>query len=87
TALRAAADFAASLRGEGTDNMAELTYAERKRIHHLKYYTWVEQQGRSAEELDDQWYHQERSFQGVQRQTGEIDALITEFNERTGLLK
>ncbi|MDR1899177.1 MAG: pyridoxal-phosphate dependent enzyme, partial [Treponema sp.] len=39
TALRAAADFAASLRGEGTDNMAELTYAERKRIHHLKYYT------------------------------------------------
>jgi cysteine synthase len=87
TALRAAADFAASLQGEGTDNMLELTYAERKRIHNLKYYTWVEQQGRTAEELNDQWYRQERSFQGVQRQTEEIDALIGEFNKRTGLLK
>jgi cysteine synthase len=87
TALGAAADFAASLLGEGTDNMLELTYAERKRIHHLKYYTWVEQQGRTAEELNDQWYRQEKSFAGVQGQTGEIDALIDEFNERTGLLK
>jgi cysteine synthase len=87
TSLKAAADFAASLRGEGTDNMRELTYPERKRVHNLKYYTWVEQQGRTAGELDDQWYHQEESFLGVQRQAAAIDVLIKEFNERTGLLK
>ena len=87
TALKAAGDFAASLRGESTDNMLELGYRERKRVHNLKYYTWVEQQGRTAEELDDQWYHQEKSFAGVQKQVDEIDALITEFNQRAGLLK
>ncbi|MDR3334845.1 MAG: pyridoxal-5-phosphate-dependent protein subunit beta [Treponema sp.] len=80
--IDAAVDFAASLRGEGTDNMLELTYPERKRVHNLKYYTWVEQQGRSMEELDDQWYHQEKSFLGVQKQADAIDALITEFNDR-----
>jgi cysteine synthase len=84
--LDAAADFAASLLGEGTDNMLELTYAERKRVHNLKYYTWVEQQGRTAEDLNDQWYHQEKSFAGVQTQAEEIDALINEFNAKTGLL-
>jgi cysteine synthase len=86
TTLKAAADFAASLLGEGADNMLELTYPERKRVHNLKYYTWVEQQGRSAEELDDQWYHQEKNFLAVQKQAAGIDALINEFNDRTGLL-
>ncbi|MDR2485994.1 MAG: pyridoxal-phosphate dependent enzyme [Treponema sp.] len=85
--VNAAADFAASLKGEGTDNIQELTYIDRKRIHNLKYFTWVEQQGRTAEELNDQWYHQEKSFLGVQKQAEEIDALITEFNERTGLIR
>ncbi|GHV93592.1 pyridoxal-5'-phosphate-dependent protein subunit beta [Spirochaetia bacterium] len=84
--LDAAADFAASLRREGTDNMLELTYAERKRVHNLKYYTWVEQQGRTAEELNDQWYNQEETFLAVQKQAAEIDALIDDFNKRTGLL-
>jgi cysteine synthase len=85
--LDAAADYAASLAGQKTDNMLELTWPERKRVHHLKYYTWVEQQGRSSEELDDQWYHQEKNFLGVQKQADQIDELINEFNERTGLLK
>jgi hypothetical protein len=84
--LDGAADFAASLLGEGTDNMMELSYVERKRVHNLKYYTWVEQQGRTAEELEDQWYCQEKNFLAVQRQADEIDGLIEEFNKRTGLL-
>lgn len=85
--VNAAADFARSLAGESTDNMQELTYLDRKRIHNLKYFTWVEQQGRSAEELNDQWYHQEKTFAGVQQQADAIDALIAEFNDRTGLAK
>jgi hypothetical protein len=66
--------------------MMELNYVERKRVHNLKYYTWVEQQGRTSEELEDQWYCQEKNFLGVQQQAGEIDGLIEEFNKRTGLL-
>jgi hypothetical protein len=39
-----------------TDKHAELTYADRKRIHNLKYYTWVEQQGKNVQDLNAQWY-------------------------------
>jgi cysteine synthase len=86
SALTASADYARSLAGQGTDHMEELTYRGRKRVHNLKYFTWVEQQGRTSEELDDQWYHGEKSFLGVQRQTDAIDALIDDFNAETGLL-
>jgi cysteine synthase len=81
----AATDFAASLQGAGIDNMLELTQQERKRVHNLKYYTWVEQQGRTAEELNEQWHNQEKNFLAVRNQAAEIDALINEFNKRTGL--
>ena len=37
--------------------MLELRYTDRRRIHNLKYYTWVEQQGRTYEEIQDQWYN------------------------------
>ncbi len=83
---RAAADYAASLLGEGTDNMIELTYADRRRVHNLKYYTWVEQQGKSYEEIQDQWYDRDY-WTGFQSQIEEMDALITKFNERVGLIQ
>jgi hypothetical protein len=37
--------------------MPELGYCDRKRIHNLKYFTWIEQQGRGLQELNDQWYN------------------------------
>ena len=40
----------------GTDSMLELRYPDRRRIHNLKYYTWIEQQGRELDELNRQWY-------------------------------
>jgi hypothetical protein len=86
TATTAAADFARALQGQGTDNMLELGYRERKRVHNLKYYTWVEQQGRTVEELNAQWYDQDATFGAVQKQADQIDALITAFNEATGLV-
>ena len=85
TPVNAAVDYAASLRGVRTDNLIELTYAERKRVHNLKYYTWVEQQGRLSEELEDQWYRQDKTFEAVQKQTEQIDTLIEEFNNRAGV--
>jgi len=87
TRQKAAVDFSASLQDEGIDNMLELSQQERRRVHNLKYYTWVEQQGKTSEELNDQWYNQEKNFAAVQKQADEIDALINEFNARTGLLK
>ncbi len=86
TMIKAATDYTASLLGIKTDSMIELTYNERKRIHNLKYYTWVEQQGRCTEELDDQWYCPSKTFENVQKQTEQIDALIDEFNSKVGLV-
>lgn len=85
TEAMAAADFARYLLGETTDNMQELTYTDRKRIHNLKYYTWVEQQGRTYDEIQAQWYDP-NYWTDVQKQMGEVDALITEFNQEVGLL-
>ena len=86
TASDAAEAFARDLFGERTDHLIELTYAERKRVHNLKYYTWVEQQGRSYEEIQAQWY-EPTYWTDVQGQVEEIDALIKEFNARVGLMK
>jgi len=83
TAFDAAETFARDLYGESTDNLLELTYESRKRIHNLKYYTWVEQQGRTYEEIQAQWYDPEY-WTGYRSQAEEIDALITEFNQRAG---
>ncbi len=80
SAKAAAVDCARHLHGQKTDNMLELTYPVKKRVHNLKYYTWVEQQGRSAQELNDLWYDTEGTWGAVHKQAGEIDALIEAFN-------
>ncbi|MEI7884656.1 MAG: pyridoxal-5-phosphate-dependent protein subunit beta [Clostridia bacterium] len=86
TPLQAAIDHVACMLHQSTDNLEELTYATRKRIHNLKYYTWVEQQARDVEELNAQWYDK-NYWKNVHNQIDEVDALIDDFNERTGLLK
>jgi cysteine synthase len=80
----AAADFARFLLGESTDHMLELSYAERKRVHNLKYFTWVEQQGKSYAEIQAQWYDADY-WRDVQRQVPEIDAMIEAFNADAGV--
>jgi len=85
TELNAAADQARYLLGERTDNMLELSEQDRRRIHNLKYFTWVEQQGKTYDEILAQW-HDPDYWTSVQRQVPEIDALIDQFNARVGLL-
>ncbi len=80
----AIADDARYLKGQATDFMQELGYKDRKRIHNLKYYTWVEQQGRTYEEIMAQWYDPEYWI-GIQTQQPEIDALIEEFNHKAAV--
>ncbi len=82
TELDASADCARYLLGLATDRLEELRHTDRRRIHNLKYFTWVEQQGKSAEELIAQWYEPDY-WRGIQGQMEEIDALIEEFNQLT----
>lgn len=79
----AAADFARYMLGESTDNLLELRYPDRKRVHNLKYFTWVEQQGKTYHEIQDQWY-EPNYWTDIQSQVEEIDSLIEEFNTDAG---
>ena len=67
------------------DNLIDLTYADQHRVHNLKYFTWVEQQGKTYEEIIDQWYD-ENYWTEFQSQIDEIDELIIDFNNKVGLI-
>ncbi len=71
--------------GISTDYTLELTHTSRKRIHNLKYFTWVEQQCREVEGLDAQWYDFPDYWTRIQNQVEQIDELIQNFNRKTGL--
>jgi cysteine synthase len=82
----AASDHARYLLGLTTDNLQELRYPDRRRVHNLKYFTWVEQQGKTYEEIMAQWYDDEY-WTSVQAQVPAIDALIDSFNEKVSSSK
>lgn len=85
TELDAASTYAQYLKGIIPSYLQELTYEDRRRVHNLKYFTWVEQQGKTYDEIQDQWY--ERDFwTSFQEQIPEIDELIEEFNAKVGLI-
>ncbi|OYD13920.1 pyridoxal-5-phosphate-dependent protein subunit beta [candidate division WOR-3 bacterium JGI_Cruoil_03_44_89] len=84
--LDAAADFDTCLLNVGIDWTLELSYWDKRRMHNLKYFTWIEQRGKDLEELDRQWYddnYWKEKFQSYKK----WDSHIREFNEKTGLLK
>jgi cysteine synthase A len=80
----AAADFARYLLGQSTDNLLEMRYTDQRRVHNLKYFTWVEQQGKTYAEIQSMWQEPDY-WTNVQKQVPEIDDLITEFNAEVGL--
>ena len=84
TSLDAAAAFHRYMLGAGIDYVQELGYYDKKRIHNLKYYTWVEQQGKTYEEIQAQWYDPDY-WTRIQAMADPIDELIEQFNERVGL--
>jgi len=86
TALNAAGDYERFLQGITIDYMLELSYWDKKRMHNLKYFTWIEQQGKTVEELNVQWYDEEY-WTSKMHAYEQWDELIDEFNERTGLKK
>ena len=48
-------DLEASVIRQGIDWFKDLGHYDKKAIHNLKYFTWVEQQGKTVEELNAQW--------------------------------
>jgi cysteine synthase len=87
TAKAAEIDHGLHMLGLRTDSMAELGYQDRKRIHNLKYYTWIEQQQMDVDDLNALWYDNEGTWDAVHAQADELDELINAFNEETGLLR
>ena len=84
--IDAARDHSGPLLHQRTDFFKELSYEDRKAIHNLKYYTWVEQQGRTVEELNAQWnpeYWRARFVEEVVK----FDRLIDEFNREVASSK
>lgn len=77
--IDAAKDHSASLLHQNIDFFKELSYYERKAIHNLKYYTWVEQQGKTYEEITEQW-NPEYWEDLFENEIGYFDKLIEEFN-------
>lgn len=71
--------------GEDTQYFAEMTYFERKRLHNFKYFTWVEQQARTFEEINELW--DPEFWEEAYSQVTHWDELIKDFNQKTGLLK
>ncbi len=86
TPLNASGDFERYILGITIDYMLELSYWDKKRMHNLKYFTWIEQQGKTVDELNSQWYDADY-WSSKMHSYEQWDALIDEFNDRTGLLK
>ncbi|MCX8116588.1 MAG: pyridoxal-phosphate dependent enzyme [Desulfobacterota bacterium] len=85
TEEEAVKDYHRVLMGTTTDHLLELSYREKKRIHNLKYFTWIEQQGKDPSELEAQWEDDPFYWENLHAQAKKIDDLIDQFNRLTGL--
>jgi len=81
----AAKTHAQYVSGIKTDYIQDLSYEDQRRVHNLKYFTWIEQQGKTYEEIQSQWYDKDY-WTNFQKQIPEIDELINEFNGKVGLI-
>ena len=78
--MEAAKVHSGALLHQSIQDALELTYYERLRVHNLKYYTWVEQQGKTYEELNRQWYDRDY-WKSIPPMAAKIDELIEAFNK------
>ena len=79
TELQAALDRESILNAQSYDDLLELSYWDKKRIHNLKYYTWVEQQGKTYQEILKQW-QPEYWRETFETNLDYLDKAIEEFN-------
>ena len=77
--LQAAQVLERCLYGVAVDHMKELSYIDRRTIHNLKYFTWMEQQEKETQDLEQLWYDRE-IWPKIFNQPKRWDELITRFN-------
>ncbi|MBQ9345192.1 MAG: pyridoxal-phosphate dependent enzyme [Kiritimatiellae bacterium] len=87
TAESAARVYGQWLAGCTPDTFRELNYFDRKQLHQFKYFTWVEQQGKTSDELRELWDPEFWDELFDEAQVKQWDKLIDQFNAATGLLK
>ena len=87
TTTQAAVDHAVAALENDIDYVEELTYAARKKVHHLKYYTWIEQQQYDVADLNAQWYDYDNYWTKLHTMAPELDALVEQFNSKVGIQK
>ena len=68
------------LAGISIDHVLELSQVDKRRVHQLKYFSWVEQLGKSVDELRAQWSDHRNYWGCLRTQSAELDKLIGEFN-------
>ncbi len=78
-------NFERYLLSTSTAHIKELRFTDRKAIHNLKYFTWVEQQHKTAEELDALW--SPTFWHDLADELPRWDELINTFNRDTGVLE
>ena len=72
------------LSGISLDYVLELSQVDKRRVHQLKYFSWVEQLGKSVEELRAQWDDHRNYWGCLRTQSTELDVMIEEFNAEAG---
>ncbi len=82
----AAHSYQDNLLEQDANHTMDLRHEDKRRVHNLKYYTWIEQQGKKLEKLNDQWHDWPDYWDDIHSQTDEMNELIKEFNDRVGLL-
>jgi cysteine synthase len=77
--VEAAVRLESIFHGQRTDWIKDGTADMRNQWHNLKYYTWVEQQGKTVEELDAQ--RDPEWWLGEQALVPKIDEMIRQMRE------
>jgi cysteine synthase len=70
----------ALLQAVSIDHFLELSQVDKRRVHNLKYFSWIEQQGKDLAELRAQWDDYRAYWGGLRSQVGELDRMIEDFN-------
>ena len=69
-----------SITGLSVDHVFEMSHVDKRRAHNLKYFTWIEQQGKDLAELRAQWDDHRNYWGGLHAQVEALDDLIDKFN-------
>jgi cysteine synthase A len=68
------------LSGISLDYVMELSHVDKRRVHQLKYFSWVEQLGKTVEELRAQWDDHRNYWSCLRTQSADLDKMIEAFN-------